>query len=195
MRSRWCMRSKWIALLMLFVAISAGAQEYKSALPGYKYEFPRDYFNHEEYQTEWWYFKGKLRAADGHRFGFELTFFRQGLSRDEGRGIPGLKSETLRQAQGRLWGTPGSRNGSPWFVHDVWMAHLALSDVTGQGFYHEERLNRAGPGLAGVDEEAGLVWKGNWQGRSGRGEGALGGVGKKVGVRWRGVRGGAAVSQ
>ena len=33
------------------------------------------------FQTEWWYYTGNLRAADGHRFGFELTFFRQGVSR------------------------------------------------------------------------------------------------------------------
>ncbi len=149
------MRSKWIALLMLFAAISAGAQEYKLALPGYKYEFPRDYFNHEEYQTEWWYYTGNLRAADGHRFGFELTFFRQGTSR--------------------------AANTDPWFVHDLWMAHLALSDVTGQRFYHEERLNRAGPGLAGVDEKEGLVWNGNWQARVGERKEELRGVGAKFG--------------
>ena len=46
------------------------------------YEFPRDHFNHQDYQTEWWYYTGNLKAADGHRFGFELTFFRQGVSRD-----------------------------------------------------------------------------------------------------------------
>ncbi len=150
------MRNRWIALLMLFMAVSAGAQDYKSALPGYKFEFPRDYFNHEDYQTEWWYYTGNLRAPDGHRFGYELTFFRQGVSRDD---------------------KPG-----PWFVKDLWMAHLALSDVTGQRFYHEERLNRAGPGMAGVDEKAGLVWNGNWQARIGdRGE-ELRGVGAKFGI-------------
>ena len=58
--------------------IGCGA-DYKIALPGYHYEFPRDHFNHPDYQTEWWYYTGNLRAADGHRFGFELTFFRQGV--------------------------------------------------------------------------------------------------------------------
>ena len=51
----------------------------KLALPGYRYQFPRDHFSHPDYQTEWWYYTGNLRAADGHRFGFELTFFRQAL--------------------------------------------------------------------------------------------------------------------
>jgi predicted secreted hydrolase len=150
------MRSKWVALLMLFAAISIDAQEYKLALPGYKFEFPRDYFNHEEYQTEWWYYTGNLRAKDGHRFGFELTFFRQGVSR--------------------------ASNNDPWFVRDLWMAHLALSDVAGQRFYHEERLNRAGPGIAGVDEKTGLVWNGNWQARIGEREEDLSGVAARFGL-------------
>ena len=128
------MRSKWLALLLL-PAVWVRAQEYKIAQPGYRFVFPQDYFNHEDYQTEWWYYTGNVKAADGHRFGFELTFFRQGVSRADSR--------------------------DPWFVHDLWMAHMALSDVTGQRFYSEERLNRAGPGVAGVD--APLVWNGNWQ--------------------------------
>ena len=79
----------------------------------------------------------ECEVADGHRFGFELTFFRQGVSR--------------------------AASSSPWFVHDLWMAHMALSDITGQRFYSEERLNRSGPGIAGVDAQTGLVWNGNWQ--------------------------------
>ncbi len=130
------MRNKWLALLLL-TSICATAQDYKMAQPGYTFQFPRDYFNHEDYQTEWWYYTGNVRAADGHRFGFELTFFRQGVSR----------AESL----------------DPWFVRDLWMAHIALSDIGGQRFYSEERLNRSGPGIAGVDAQTGLVWNGNWQ--------------------------------
>jgi len=154
------MKSRFAALLMLWVAIcgqeSTAAQEYKLALPGYKYEFPRDYFNHEEYQTEWWYYTGNLKAADGHRFGFELTFFRQGITRES--------------------------NKNSWLMRDLWMAHLALSDVTGQRFYREVRLNRAGPGLAGVDEKSGLVWNGNWQAKISDGEEELRGVGAAFGL-------------
>src|SRR5580700_5719267 len=130
------MRSKALALLLLIAVLPLAAQ-YRQALPGYHYEFPRDHFDHPDYRTEWWYYTGNLKAADGHRFGFELTFFRQGVSRDA--------------------------RSNPWFVHDLWMAHIALSDITGQRFYSEERLNRSGPGVAGVDAQAGLVWNGNWQ--------------------------------
>ncbi|HXR97821.1 MAG TPA: lipocalin-like domain-containing protein [Terriglobales bacterium] len=46
------------------------------ALPGYHWQFPRDDGPHADFATEWWYFTGNLTAADGHAFGFELTFFR-----------------------------------------------------------------------------------------------------------------------
>jgi predicted secreted hydrolase len=148
------MRNKWLALLLLpALAACAAAQDYKIALPNYTFAFPRDYFNHEDYQTEWWYYTGNVKAADGHRFGYELTFFRQGVSRAE--------------------------DSRPWAVRDLWMAHIALSDVTGQRFYSEERLNRSGPGIAGVDAQTGLVWNGNWQAHIGEQQEELRGVADK----------------
>lgn len=150
------MKSNWIALLavasLFLPATWVPAQQYQLALPGYHFQFPRDYFNHENYQTEWWYYTGNLRARDGRRFGFELTFFRQGVSR--------------------------AADASPWFVHDVWMAHLALSDIYGHRFHHQERLNRSGPGIAGVDAATGMVWNGNWQAHIAPQEENLRGVGK-----------------
>jgi predicted secreted hydrolase len=158
------MRNNWIALLLLATkcaTVCATAQDYKVAQPGYAFDFPRDYFNHEDYQTEWWYYTGNVKSADGHRFGFELTFFRQGVSRAD-------------------------RN-NPWFVRDLWMAHIALSDINGQRFYCEERLNRAGPGVAGVDVQTGAIqtgriWNGNWQARIAEHEQELRGVADKFGL-------------
>src|SRR5215813_10245919 len=83
-RSRRCMRSKAAAIACCVLAICCGAQEpqkYRVASPGYAYSFPRDHFNHPEFQTEWWYYTGNVLAGDGHRYGFELTFFRQGVDR------------------------------------------------------------------------------------------------------------------
>lgn len=131
------MRSKALALLLLIAALPAAAQ-YQQALPGYRYEFPRDHFDHPDYRTEWWYYTGNLKAADGHRFGFELTFFRQGVNRE-------------------------GQTRSDWDVRDLYLAHLALSDLDGGHFYHTERLNRAGPGLAGASLHLQRVWNGNWQ--------------------------------
>ena len=131
------MRSKALALLLL-IAVLPVAAEYQQALPGYHYEFPRDHFDHPDYRTEWWYYTGNLKAADGHRFGFELTLFRQGVNRE------------------------GQRTGD-WDLRDLYLAHLALSDLDGGHFYHTERLNRAGPGLAGASLQLQRVWNGNWQ--------------------------------
>jgi predicted secreted hydrolase len=114
------------------------ASAFETALPGYRYEFPRDYFNHEGYQTEWWYYTGNVTAKDGHRFGFELTFFRQGVERDP------AKDKT-------------------WDVQDIYLAHLALSDLDGGKFYHTERLNRRGPEIAGASQSLQRVWNGNWK--------------------------------
>ncbi len=124
----------WLPLLLLG---QPAAAQYQTALPGYRYEFPRDHFNHPEYQTEWWYFTGNVTAPDGHRFGFELTFFRQGVNR-EPAGV------------------------TAWNIQDVFLAHLALSDIDGGEFYHTERFNRAGPGIAGIDEAKQKIWNGNW---------------------------------
>ena len=108
------------------------------ALPGYRYQFPRDHFSHQNFQTEWWYYTGNLRTRDGRPFGFELTFFRKAVARPEKR-------------------------ASSWDVDDLYLAHLALSDIDGSRFYSAERLNRAGPGLAGASFAEQRIWNGNWQ--------------------------------
>jgi predicted secreted hydrolase len=112
-----------------------------SAQPGYRYEFPRDHFDHPGFRTEWWYYTGNARAADGRRFGFELVFFRQGERRGE------------------------SENPSVWRVDDLYLAHLAWTDIDGRRFRYYRRLNRAGPGVAGASEEEGRIWNGNWEAR------------------------------
>lgn len=124
----------WVAILVLAQPSNA---QYQTALPGYHYEFPKDHFNHPDYRTEWWYFTGNLTAMDGHRFGFELTFFRQGVDRDK-------------------------QNRATWDIQDIYLAHLALSDIDSREFYHTERVNRAGPGIAGVDAAQQKIWNGNW---------------------------------
>jgi predicted secreted hydrolase len=132
------MKSSALLCVALYLALQPAAAQYQSALLGYRYEFPRDHFNHPGFQTEWWYYTGNLTASDGHRFGFELTFFRQAISR-------------------------GPFSQSAWDIRDLYLAHLALSDLDGGVFYHAERTNRAGPGIAGVDQSALRIWNGNWQ--------------------------------
>ncbi|MGI9071390.1 MAG: lipocalin-like domain-containing protein [Bryobacteraceae bacterium] len=131
-----------LTAVLLTVLLPAWAVQWQLALPGYHYQFPRDHFSHPDYQTEWWYYTGNLSVADGHRFGFELTFFRQALDLPE---------------------PVAASPDATWRPDQIYLAHLALSDIDGGEFFHTERLNRAGPGLAGVDPNPHRYWNGNWQ--------------------------------
>jgi len=135
MRSR--SRSVVVTVLACFFLLQPLLAQYKRALPGYQFEFPRDYFSHPDYQTEWWYYTGNLQSADGRKFGFELTFFRSAVTRDA--------SETFT-----------------WDIRDLYFAHFAVSDLDGGKFLHTERTNRSGPGIAGADSAQQRVWNGNW---------------------------------
>src|SRR5260370_28471499 len=116
------MKSRLARLAAALLLLQPLAAQYRTALPGYRYEFPRDHFNHPDFQTEWWYYTGNLKSADGRRFGFELPFFRQRLS-------------------------PGPKKVTSWEVKDHHLAHLTLSDLDGQKFYYQEATRASGPGI------------------------------------------------
>ncbi|HTW65983.1 MAG TPA: lipocalin-like domain-containing protein [Bryobacteraceae bacterium] len=136
MKSRYARVALALALASQLATLTAGS--FRLAEPGYRYAFPRDHFNHPDFKTEWWYYTGNVHTAEGRRFGFELTFFRLGVERS-------------------------AAAPSVWDVRDVWLAHLALSDLNGGHFLYTERLNRSGAGIAGADEREARVWNGNWQ--------------------------------
>jgi predicted secreted hydrolase len=124
------------------IAFGASIASGELALPGYRYRFPADYFSHSSYQTEWWYYTGNLKTREGQEFGFELTFFR--FHPDE---------------------RDNADLNSVWSTSQIYIAHFALTDMSHKRFYVEERVNRSGPGLAGVDGNRGEVWNGNWSAR------------------------------
>src|SRR5215469_8505651 len=142
---------------------------YRVALPGYRYVFPRDHFNHPDFQTEWWYYTGNVKASDGHRFGFELTFFRQGLA--PATDLPSAAAQARDVEPDRLPESQRSQrpkerrqfSAFDWPVKDIYLAHFALTDLESRRYFHEERLNRSGPGLAGADREQSRIWDGNWE--------------------------------
>jgi predicted secreted hydrolase len=144
-RLLWSLRlfpSSLFVLSLLVPVVVSGAPgdfAYREALPGYHYQFPRDHFEHEDFRTEWWYYTGNVTDERGKRFGFELVFFRQGER-------PGAK--------------PATR--SVLSVDNLYLAHAALTDVSGNRFLYEERLNRQGPGVAGASFDKHRIWNGNW---------------------------------
>lgn len=109
-----------LAFLVFLFAISpaVSAKEYKQALPGYQYQFPRDHGSHEDFKTEWWYYTGHMQTESNKKFGYELTFFRHGIEHDSS-----LKTKEDR---------------------NVYLAHFALTDETGGKFKYFEKLSRSG---------------------------------------------------
>lgn len=131
------------ALLLLVTAVGAG--EFRPALPGYRFSFPRDHASHDDFKTEWWYYVGHLAGPDGGAYGFQLTFFRSGI---EGRGS----------------------NPSRWAARNLYMAHFALSDEGRRRLRYAERIGRGALGDAGASRDTYRVWIGDWEVRA-EGEG------------------------
>jgi predicted secreted hydrolase len=103
------------------------------------FRLPADHGAHEQYQTEWWYLTGNLDAAGGEHFGFQLTFFRRGLSPGAPPAGPGLSS------------------------NQVYFAHLAVTDVAAGRHAAAERFARGAGGLAGARSEPFSVWLEDWR--------------------------------
>ena len=120
---------------------SAPAPQFRLALPGYRFQFPRDHGSHPQFRTEWWYYTGHLRDQKNQRFGYQLTFFRTALT-----------PQTPTRA-------------SKWATRDVMFAHFALTDETGQRFFYDDRISRAAIGLAGaetVSSKLPRIWLHDW---------------------------------
>ena len=118
-------------------------QEFRQAAPGYEYVFPRDHGSHDDFRTEWWYYTGHLTAKSGRPFGYQLTFFRRGISRDQVKTLP-----------------------SQWSVSQLYLAHFAISDLTGEHFHYAEQISRAGLGKAGAERDRLHVWIDQWSAES-----------------------------
>ena len=112
---------------------TARPRHFALARPHYPWRFPRDAGAHPAYGNEWWYFTGNLRSPHGHRFGFELTFFR----------ISPFPGATLRQ--------------------DAYFAHFALTDITAGRFFFHTRARRGAWGQAGVRGAPPRIWNVNWR--------------------------------
>lgn len=100
------------------------------------FSFPQDHGPHPGYRTEWWYYTGNLDSPAGH-FGYQLTFFRNALSRED----PDRPS-SLAASQ-------------------IYFAHLALGRPDG-AFRSFERFSRGAGELAGASGDPFRVWLENW---------------------------------
>ncbi len=122
-------------------AQNAANEGWAIALPGYSIALPKDNYPHYNFRTEWWYFTGNLRTADGRAFGYELTFFRHGY-RPPGVGEPAT---------------------SRFVMNDLKFAHFAVTDIGANKFHYDSRASRGAYGEAGFGEGTKLAWINDWE--------------------------------
>lgn len=90
---------------------------FKIPQPNHELIFPEAHGSHPEYAIEWWYLTGHL-FANGKRFGYQATFFRNADRPMKGDGEGQYLDNTF------------------------FLGHMALTDVAGLGFGHQEKLAR-----------------------------------------------------
>jgi predicted secreted hydrolase len=129
--------ANWAAVALGIFCLGAG---WKVAEPGLEYHFPRDHHAHADFKTEWWYFTGNLTNGRGRRFGYELTFFRQGIR------------------------PPDERTGttSRFIVDDLKFAHFTVTDAAGRRFLFHDKVSRGSFGDAGFDDGDRVAWIEHW---------------------------------
>ena len=115
------------ALLLLVTSVRAAdapaLPAYPEVRPDVVLHFPADHGAHPAFRTEWWYITGWLDTQDGHQLGFQVTFFRMRPAADES-------------------------NPSAFAAKQILFAHAALSDPGIGHLLHDQRVARAGFGLA-----------------------------------------------
>jgi predicted secreted hydrolase len=100
--------------------------------------FPRDFGAHPESRSEWWYITGALDAGEQKTWGFQITFFR----------VP----TSLRGA-----------DASRFAARQLLFAHAAVSDLAQRKLRHDQRIARAGFGIAEASVDDTAVAIGDWR--------------------------------
>ena len=118
-------------------ATTGPAPPYAAVTPGHPLTFPRDYGSHPGFRTEWWYVTGWLTTGSGESLGFQITFFRTN---------PGIDHA----------------NPSAFAPRQLLIAHCAISDPKRGRLWQDQRIRRAGLGLAEVSEDDTHVWIDDW---------------------------------
>ena len=110
-------------LLALCLLLTAAAPTYAPVLPTTAITLPRDHGAHPDFRTEWWYVTGWLTTQSGQQRGFQVTFFRT---------RPPLNPS----------------NPSAFSPKQIIFSHAAVSDPARGRQLHDQRIARAGFGLA-----------------------------------------------
>jgi predicted secreted hydrolase len=118
--------------------VESSADGFAGVTPGLALQFPRDRGSHPAFRTEWWYVTGWIETDAHETLGFQITFFRT---------RPALQDA----------------NPSTFAARELLLAHCALSDPRHGRLWHDQRIRRAGLGLAAADESDTRVWIDDWR--------------------------------
>jgi predicted secreted hydrolase len=125
-------------LLAAFGAVAqAGEPSYAPVTPDHALVFPADYGSHPQFRTEWWYVTGWLSTRGGEPLGFQVTFFRAKTGIDDA-------------------------NPSAFAPRQLLVAHCAISDPKRGRLWQDQRIRRAGLGLAEAAPGDTNVWMDGW---------------------------------
>jgi predicted secreted hydrolase len=123
-------RGLLVALILCLSTVThapAATPAFTQVVPGKTLKFPRDFGAHPDFRTEWWYATGWLQTPDGKSLGFQVTFFRSATEHD-------------------------AANQSRFAPKQLIVAHAALSDPAMGKLVHDQKIARAGFGLAQASE-------------------------------------------
>lgn len=118
---------------------ASGAVDFAQVTRPAVLQFPRDHGPHPEHRIEWWYYTANVRGPDGEAFGIQVALFRFALRPDS----PAIG----------------------WEAGQVYMAHLAISELDAGRFHVDERLARPAAGLAGAQSAPFAAWVENCSAR------------------------------
>ncbi len=101
--------------------------------------FPQDHGAHPETRTEWWYLTGSLQGGNpAQTYGFQITFFRSRVD-------------------------VAAHSTSRFATRQLIFAHAALTDLRHGELLHDQRIARAGWGLAEAAEGDTHLTLRDWQ--------------------------------
>lgn len=130
--------TSWVMIMAGFgTYAAAGGESYAPVTHDRAIVFPADYGSHPLFRTEWWYVTGWLKTADGESLGFQITFFRT---------KPAI----------------ADANPSAFAPRQLLVAHCAISDPHRGRLWQDQRIRRAGLGLADAAVGDTDVWMDDW---------------------------------
>jgi predicted secreted hydrolase len=140
--TRWTLPVALMLASAAFDVRQSGSSEpvvFPQVTSGVPLQFPRDHGAHPDFRVEWWYVTGSIHTAEsGETLGFQITLFRVRPEID-------------------------AANPSAFTPRQVLLGHCAIADPAHGRLWQEQRVRRAGLGLADARSQDLKVWLDDWK--------------------------------